>query len=631
MMVKSRHAAPWRLFILSVCLVMFATALAVAGNGAISVAGGTADFTPHGTQPLLAFSLEANANCEGCHGNTNNAVDRRLLPFNSWAGTMMANAGRDPLFWAALDVANADVPGVGDYCLRCHVPGAWLRGHVRKDGFGGTVEGFNGCRLEGDHDDQDFDNTDYDGVGCHFCHRVMPTGTTGQTTRNENANFFVDDSDTCATNGAFGPCRRGPYQYPEPGVGSPPHGWEFSPEHQRSELCGSCHDVTTPILGPTNASALKKLILNDGTLTGIPFPIERTYTEWKQSDYGARIFADGFAATEPAGGTLRRVGETCQSCHMRKSADAGARACVSNAPGSRTDNLPVHEMVGANVWVPGLLKALYGGVAGLNREVEFDRTIALATEMLTTRSANLTVALDPIGPGMQTLNARVRVTNLSGHKLPTSYGEGRRMWVNVVARGADNQLLFESAAYNPATAVLTRDAQARVYEVHHGIWNQALGQCVIHDAQGREQFHFVLNNCIQKDNRIPPLGFRGGNDLETQPIGLTYPETSPGSGKLVNYDDIAYAIPVSAEAVRPITVTVTLRHQVASRDYIEFLRDEAARVNVPSETAMCQTLRPGGIATGPRNQRRADFMFDLWSNNGRSPPVPMRTATATTP
>jgi len=491
------------------------------------------------------------------------------------------------------------------------------------------VEGFNGCRLEGDHDDRDSGGNDYDGVGCHFCHRVMPTGPAGQTTRNENANFFVDDSETCATNGAFGPCRRGPYQYPEPGAGSPPHGWEYSPEQQRSELCGNCHDVTTPILGPTDASALKRLILNDGTVTNIPFPIERTYGEWKNSDYGARIFADGFVTNEPRT-TAERYGETCQSCHMRKSADPAARACVSNAPGSRTNNLPVHEFAGANAWVPSLIRDLYGGIAGLNRVAEFNRTIALAVEMLTERSASLAVALDPLGAGAQTLTARVRVTNLGGHKLPTSYGEGRRMWVNVQARDANNALIFESAAYNPATAVLTHDAQARIYEVQHGIWNQASGECVITDGAGREQFHFVLNDCVRKDNRIPPLGFRGGNNLEMRPVGQTYPETSPGSGRLVNYDDIVYAIPVSAGAARPISVTVNLRHQVASREYIEFLRDEAARVNVPSETAMCQTQRPGGIATGPRNQRRADFMFDLWNNNGRSPPVNMRTAAATT-
>ncbi len=619
---------------LALCAFALAGFIALASASGASDSGfwperSTPDFTPHGTQPGLFASIESNESCGGCHGRGGSPADARLLPFDSWSGSMMANAGRDPLFWAALDVANSDVPGIGDYCLKCHVPSAWLRGHVRKDGSGGTVEGFNGCRLDGDHDDQDFENSDYDGVGCHFCHRLMPTSPTGETTRVENANVWIDDAATCEQSGDFGPCRRGPYRYPQAGISPPPHAWAYSAEHQRSELCANCHNVTSPLLGDSDATALEHLILADGTVTNIPFPVERTYSEWKQSDFGSRIFADGFANAEP-GGEMRRFGQTCQSCHMQNSSDPEARACLFNVPGSRTNNLPVHELVGANAWIPGILKTLYGGPLGLDRESAFDRTVALASQMLTQRSANVAVTLAPIGSGTQTLNATVRVTNLAGHKLPTGYAEGRRMWLNVVARDAGNNVIFESAAYDAATAVLTRDAQSRVYEVQHGEWDSEAGECVIADAMGRQQFHFVLGNCIRKDNRIPPLGFRGGNDLETRPVGQVYPQTAPGSGMLVNYDDALYAIPVTAGAVRPITVTATLRHQIASREYIEFLRNEAARVNVPSENAMCAAERPP-LATGPRAQRRADFMFDLWSNNGRSPPVAMTSDSASTP
>ena len=33
---------------------------------------------------------------------------------------MMSQAGRDPLMWAALYIANIDAPQSGEYCLRCH-------------------------------------------------------------------------------------------------------------------------------------------------------------------------------------------------------------------------------------------------------------------------------------------------------------------------------------------------------------------------------------------------------------------------------------------------------------------------------------------------------------------------------
>ena len=70
-----------------------------------SPAGVPADYTSRGTQPGLVHALQGSANCAGCHSN---GPLEFHYPHSSWEGSMMANAGRDPLFWAALDVANAD-------------------------------------------------------------------------------------------------------------------------------------------------------------------------------------------------------------------------------------------------------------------------------------------------------------------------------------------------------------------------------------------------------------------------------------------------------------------------------------------------------------------------------------------
>ena len=58
----------------------------------------------------------------------------------------------------------------------------------------------------------------------------------------------------------------------------------------------------------------------------------------------------------------------------------------------------------------------------------------------------------------------VRLINETGHKLPTGYPEGRRMWINVQARDGIGTLIWESGAYNPATGQLMPDPQARIYE-----------------------------------------------------------------------------------------------------------------------------------------------------------------------
>lgn len=606
-----------RLLLLLACLV---AAAGSAGN-----AGEPTDFTLHGTQPGLANPLDGSTDCFGCHGGFN-ATDRNFMPHSTWAGSMMANATRDPLFWAALDVANHDLPGVGDWCLRCHTPSGWLAGRAGKSTAGTVVPGGEtGCRLTGDHDDYEYASVDatndYGGVACHLCHRQQPAAALPAGVRPDSGNLFIDDSASC---GSFlGPCRIGPYRYPEDGIAEPPHAAAYSAFVKRGEFCGSCHDVTTPILASGPAVTLKDAA---GADTGIPFPVERTYSEWRASAFNDPVFVDGFADDEPRGDAAR-FGATCQSCHMASSTSPSARACQGNAPGSRTNNLPVHELVGANAWITSLIGMLYGGPDGLNREGEFARSVQAATDMLTQRSATMTLSLDPLASAATTLTARVRVTNLSGHKLPTGYAEGRRMWLQVEARTGTDAPFWRSGAYDAATGTLTEDAQAKVYEIQQGIWDAGAGECKVTDALGRKMFHFATSDCIRKDNRIPPRGFRGGGDPEIRPVGHAYPETSPGSGVLVDFDDTVYAIPLPPGTTQPITVTVSLRHQVATREYVEFLRNEAVENAFPSEDALCQPFR-APLETGPRTQSRGQFMYDLWTGNGRSPPVTMRTASA---
>ncbi len=584
-------------------------------------AGAPLDFTPHGTQPGLAFEREASNDCLSCHGGFN-ATDRRYMPWNTWAGTMKANAARDPLFWAALDVANHDVPGVGDFCLRCHSPSAWYGGRVAKGPTGAAVEGSDGCKLQGDHDDEDELGNDFDGIGCHFCHRLRETGPAGQTARKHNGNLWVDDqncdSDGDGTPDWFGPCRIGPYRYPEVGIDSAPHAHTFSTWVKRSEMCAACHDISTPV---TDQGPLKTLILPDGSNSGIPFPVERTYGEWRASAFSDRIFADGIALDEPRG-DLARHGETCQSCHMPQAPEPQARACQQNPQGSRAGNLGIHEFAGANAWMPGVISNLYGAALGSGRQQAFVQAANAATAMLQ-RSASLEVGLSPLASAPGTLLATVRVTNLAGHKLPSGYSEGRRMWLELEARDAAGAVFWRSNVYDAATGALAIDRDDAVYEVEQGIWNAsaAVPSCETQDAQGRPTFHFALNNCIAKDNRVPPRGFTGGNDLELRPVPVgRYPETAPASGVLVHWDDRGYAIPVPVNTTLPVTVDVRLRHQVATREYVEFLRDQATERAIPSENLMCADDR-APLATGPRTLTRGQFAYNQWVASGRSPPV----------
>lgn len=627
-------------------ILILAAGWAVVSLAAIAASGtprGSApfvDFTPHGTQPGLTYGLEGSQNCMGCHGG---GPQDNHYPANGWSGSMMANATRDPLFWAALDVANADgaangAEGIGEWCLRCHTPKGWYEGRVRKtvaipSGHtplpGEVVDGFQGCLLEGTPESMDSGDSDFGGVGCHACHRVAEQGPSGEALMTGNADIWLDDADCNGQPGA-GPCRAGPYSYPHvvPEWGGatyfgPPHVWKKSELHSDSAMCGSCHDVTSPTL---DSGPFRTLILADGSKTGhdtgLAYPIERTYSEWQHSDFAATLFRDGM---EPDGdaipGKVVARTEHCQHCHMRQAKppewapETELLACSSGPP--RNGNLPTHEFVGGNAWIPQILKGEY---PFLYRDEAFDRTSAWATQMLAERTAKVETRATRSGGN---LSVQVKVTNLAGHKLPTGYGEGRRMWLDVDVRDANGVSIWRNGAFDPATGDLSIDAQTKVYEVKQGLWDDSTGTCRTQDAKGREIFHFVLNNCVAKDNRIPPLGFTGASDPELASYAYSYPETSPGSGISVNHDTTAYVVPLPGAVAWPVTVDARLKYQIASKDYIQFLRDQAVERGFQAENDLCADGPGRPYTVGPQDKTRGQYMYDLWANPayGRSPPL----------
>src|SRR5690606_27283169 len=100
-----------------------------------------------------------------------------------------------------------------------------------------------------------------------------------------------------------------------------------------------------------------------GQDTGRAFPLERTYSEWKASDFATVLFRDGMEAGGAAvSGKRLAQGETCQTCHMPQAEETypgeELYACTSGGP-LRNGNLRVHEFAGGNAWVPAILKGEY--------------------------------------------------------------------------------------------------------------------------------------------------------------------------------------------------------------------------------------------------------------------------------
>lgn len=500
-----------------------------------------------GTQPgeLENWPLLPPSDCKTCHGGYVAGLDYE--PFDTWAGSMMANSARDPLFWAAVDIANQDLPGVGEFCIRCHSPRAWLSGRSS------TADG---SALQGYPDEID---SDYEGIDCHFCHRMYEGE--GGTPFTQNGQYWVDDGTAQQE-----PPRRGPFQQ-----AFAPHPWQYSQYHGESEFCGVCHDLRNPY---------RDLLDENGVSTGVLFPEQLTYTEWTRSAF----------ATE---------GTSCQDCHMPPVEQSPAFACNSFNPprpdASIGDPTPVfrHDLVGANTFMLSVLAGEYG--FDLERETAYAYSLSRAREMLQEKSATLSLTPPAVTVQGDTATVDLRVTNLTGHKLPTGYPEGRRMWLHVVATDALGVPFFESGAYDTATATLSEDPQLRVYETKHGVHGGGPG------------FHLVLNDRIYSDTRIPPRGFRP--DPDTAPLGRAY-ALQPDS-TLAHWDDVRYRIPIPALVQSPIRVAATLRYQTASRDYIEFLRDENVSGPDPKDRNY------------PNAPDRGQKMYDLWSQYGKSTPEDM--------
>jgi hypothetical protein len=511
------------------------------------------DFFLPGTQP---GGLDENhplidpTTCDACHTDP---------IYKAWRGSMMGQAGRDPVFWAAFAVAQNDAADAGEYCLRCHTPTAWYdeRDHALTPG--------------------DLTPADINaGLACEVCHRMVDPvpGATDETAAIDiairaaltdpppgdhfaTAMLILDPLDR----------RRGPFAFPDPQSG-PHQRWQARFQGQddalaASRLCGSCHNVDNPLLSwnenppgggpaqfwPNDLDTAAPSFAKDDL-----FPVERTYDEWLNSEYATGgVYAPQFAGAKPDG-----IVASCQDCHMVRQTGEAAESFVSPVfrDCSTTGCLPAHIFAGGNSWVPKIIQDTRWRLRNPADAAALNQT-ALAAQSMLRRAA--TLELNVVDDGDQKA-VTVRVINETGHKLPTGYPEGRRMWLNLRAYDDDGELIYESGAYDPATGLLTKDSAIKVYEVEQGLTPQ-LAALVGLDVG--PTFHFALNNMTYKDNRIPPRGYSVAafDRPGLRPVGATYADGQ-------YWDDTAYSVP--AETAR---VVATLYYQLASGDYITFLRE----------------------------------------------------------
>jgi hypothetical protein len=443
--------------------------------------------------------------CKMCHSRTENGP---ADPFFSWQSSMMSQAARDPVFRAALTIANQDVEGVGEFCWRCHAPRGWLED--RSKPADGTA----------------LNREDMHGVSCDVCHRLLdPLSDEARKLIKDvppgygNAMMVADPANMV----------RGPYGDAR---GAMPHNTKKSEYHASGNLCATCHNISNPL----QASNVK---IQPPHAFG---HIERTYSEWVLSDFAKQ----------------GRKG-TCQSCHY-DAVEGGGQA--SRFGSQHRDYFVMHGPVGGSTWVQDVTWMLWDGKDMDRKAVDMgkQRTLELLKE-----AASL--SFKSIEPG----KAVLRITNLTGHKLPSGYPEGRRMWVNVKFFDSSGTLLKEIGKYSPKKDTILGESimaptllgpeHTRVYECVPAI---SEAQAEKFGKKPGKSFHFVLNDIIAKDNRIPPKGFNNAAFAEhlSAPVGAVYADGQ-------HWDDVQLELPSGCERI-----IVNLMYQSVSWEYLKFLAEE---------------------------------------------------------
>ncbi len=538
--MKPRFQVPF----LALAVLCGVVAVGLAGPGPTPLPTTIDNFYIRGSQPGQLAPLNelftASDDCGGCHQNFGEPPPTAIIP-EEWAGSLMAQAARDPVFYACLDIAEADAPGSGDMCIRCHAPRAWINGRSTPT------------------DGSAINRNDRDGIMCHFCHRLVDPFDVGFNAPaidetilyelGEDAplqSFDHGDPPAMGNNGSGGYViapydrRRGPFPLTNDGFPSPPAVicYEFhsaftfgkceddfgdpvgcptfrSPFHRRSDICGTCHDVSNAAFqfNPVNG----KFELNGQGVahpTGDKYdmaPVERTYSEWLKSDFAVGQGVD-------MGGRFGGPGQTfvsqCQHCHMPAHESKG---CAFNQ--DARDDIPSHTFSAASHWVLDAIALHYGPDGPLpgfpppdpvnGPDLEQSTVDSLAANKIRNLehlalAADLEASLDDSQtPG--TYQLLLRVVNQTGHKLPTGFPEGRRIFLTVEFFNCDDlEVPFVIRGdYDPLTAELD-EATTKVYEMVGGIDDDL---AAVTGRPAGATMHFMLTNTIIKDNRIPPRGF----------------------------------------------------------------------------------------------------------------------------
>jgi hypothetical protein len=477
-------------------------------------------------------NFSGSDNCAMCHNNIYDSNGNDQSIESDWSATMMANSTKDP-FWKAKVKSelhrNPQLSElINDKCTKCHAPMANTQSRANGDKPKLFDDGFF-------NQNNKYHDLALDGVSCTACHQIAKTKDFG-TDKAMSGHYYIDTKSSGINKKIFGPYKDVFTRPMQNMVGYTP---TYASHMSSSELCASCHNLKTPFVDEKG-----KVVANK------EFPEQMVYSEWKHSSFNDNSVS------------------SCKDCHMQQISSAIA---ISNRPRRNLtlrDYFSKHAFVGANSYMLDVLKNNADKLGTNGRD--FDTMIKRTREFL---RSSLKIAIIDSTIYNNILEVKLKISNLSGHKNPTSY-PSRRVYIHFNVKDNQNNIVFESGAtrndgfiigsdsdmdsskYEPHYDVITKPSQVQIYED------------IMQNTDNKVTYTLLRASSYTKDNRLLPKGF----DKQTAPQDIAVVGKAKDDSNFIGGSDIiTYKIDISTIKTTTFTIKAEINYQTISYMYLQDL------------------------------------------------------------
>ncbi len=451
--------------------------------------------------------------CGQCHNELEDDKGEDVSIEAAWKTSMMANATKDP-FWQAkvkseLNRTPQLTTVIRDKCTRCHAP---MANETARKNHASVQAVFGTGILNPNNPYYDLSS---EGVSCSLCHQISPNAPFG-TVAGYSGHFVIDEASNKTDRPIYGPYKEVRTRPMQRMASFTPM---FSEHIKSSELCASCHDLTTPYADEKGV-ILSKTVEDE-------FPEQMPYSEWQHSEFSTK--------------------KSCQQCHMERSNGV----ILASRPGDtkKRDDFAQHSFLGANRLMLSILQE-YREPLGV-RATDFSNSI-LKAEQLLNSAAYLEIKQSTLKEG--TLNFDLQINSETGHKLPSGY-PSRRVILHLTVRDQTDKIVFETGKVNADGSVVELDSDQALdkFEPHYQTITSPkqvqVYETIMHDYKETITYTLLRAKSYIKDNRILPKGFdkaTAPNKIKVRGVAATDDNFVGGHDvitfKLANLNETSYTI-----------------------------------------------------------------------------------------